>query len=76
MSKFRFSVTSLQNRQEGVVESANFSDAVTALGKHVTVHKGDVLEIGVFGFPPARFECVGQITEGEPVWFPAGQMAA
>jgi len=76
MSKYRFSVTSLQKRQEGIVESDTFPDAVSALSKHMTVHKGDLLEIGVHGFPPARFECVGQIAEGEPVWFPAGRLAA
>lgn len=76
MSKFRFSLSNLHNRQEGIVESDSFVDAVSALGKHVTVRKGDMLEIGVYGFPPARFECVGEITEGEPVWFPASQLAA
>ncbi len=76
MSKYRFSVTNLQSRQEGIVESDSFVDAVSALGKHMTLRKGDVLEIGVYGFPPARFECVGELGEGEPVWFPAGQLAA
>lgn len=76
MSKFRFAVSNVHNRQEGVVESESFGDALSVLAKHMEVHKGDLLEIGVLGFPPARFECMGQIPEGEPVWFPAGQLAA
>jgi len=37
---------------------------------------GDVLEIGVLGFPPARYECVGEIRSGFPVWMPSGLKAA
>jgi hypothetical protein len=76
MSKFRFSVSRLESRREGVIESESFDAAVAALGKHVEVHAGDRLEIGVAGFPPARYECVGQIEAGHPMWLPAGQMAA
>lgn len=76
MSKFRFSLSNVQSRHEGIVESGSFQDAVYSLGKHVSVQRGDMLEIGVFGFPPARFECVGQIADGEPVWFPAAAVAA
>jgi len=76
MSKFRFSVSNLESRQEGVIESDSFVAAVDALGKHVDVHAGDRLEIGVHGFPPALYECVGQIEAGRPMWMPATQMAA
>jgi hypothetical protein len=54
MSKFSFSVRSIDSRQDGEIESDSFTAAVDALGNHVTVHTGDVLEIGVLGFPPAR----------------------
>jgi hypothetical protein len=76
MSKFRFSVSGVDSRQEGVIESDSFVAAVGALGEHVNVHKGDVLEIGVLGFPPARYECVGEIQSGSPVWMPASRLAA
>lgn len=77
MSRFRFSVNGVDSRQEGVIESDSFVAAVDALGQHVDVRTGDMLEIGVLGFPPARYECVGEITSGHPVWRPAtGQLAA
>lgn len=76
MSKFSFSVRSIDSRQDGVIESDSFIAAVDALGDHVTVHTGDVLEIGVWGFPPARYECVGEATSGYPLWMPTGKLAA
>jgi hypothetical protein len=76
MSKFKFSVSRLDSRDEGVIESDSFRAAVDALGQHVNVQAGDTLEIGVLGFPPARYECVGEITSGFPVWKPQGLLAA
>ncbi len=77
MSQFSFSVRSIDSRQDGVIESDSFLAAVDALGEHVTVHTGDVLEIGVLGFPPARYECVGEAASGGyPLWMPAGRLAA
>ena len=75
MSRFSFSLSGADSRREGVIESETFRAAVDALGEHVDVHQGDVLEIGVFGFPPARFECVGEL-KNLPVWMPTGQLAA
>jgi hypothetical protein len=68
MSKFRFSLSNSAVRQEGTVESDSFTDAVDRLWQHVDVKQGDVLEIGVLGFPPARYECVAEIGEGKPFW--------
>ena len=76
MSRYSFAVSGVDSRQEGVIESESFIAAVDALGDHVAVQKVDVLEIGVFGFPPARYECVGEIRGGSPVWMPAGRLAA
>ena len=76
MSRFRFSVRGPNSRQEGVVESESFLAAVDALAEHVDVQLGDVLEIGVLGFPPALYHCVGEVPNGHPVWAPAGQLAA
>ena len=76
MSEFRFSLSSIEARRSGVIESNSFGEAVDALGQHVTVQAGDVLEIGVLGFPPAHYECVGEMSKGHPVWMPAGKLAA
>jgi hypothetical protein len=75
MSRYSFAVSGPEMRQEGVVDSDSFSAAVDALGLHVTVKTGDLLEIGVAGFPPARYHCVGEI-RSLPVWMPEGQRAA
>lgn len=76
MSRYNFAVSGLESRQEGVIESDSFRAAVDALGQHVDVQMGDVLEIGVLGFPPARYECVGEIRSGFPMWMPSGLKAA
>lgn len=68
MSRFRFALSNAAVRQEGTVEGDSFVQAVDTLWLHVDVKQGDVLEIGVKGFPPARFECVGEIGEGKPFW--------
>jgi hypothetical protein len=75
MSKFRFSLSGADARREGIIESDSFAGAVDALAEHVDVRRGDLLEIGVTGFPPARYECVGEI-ERLPVWMPASPLAA
>ena len=76
MSRFSFAVSGLESRREGVIESDSFRAAVDALGQHVDVKTGDLLEIGVLGFPPARYECVGAIKTGHPIWMPSGRIAA
>jgi hypothetical protein len=76
MSRFCFALSNLETRRDGVIESGSFSDAVDELGRQVTVSKGDTLEIGVYGFPPARYECVGLMQGKRPIWFPSGRLAA
>ena len=68
MSKFRFAISNAAVRQEGTVESDTFVQAVDQLWQHVEVRRGDVLEIGVHGFPPAKFECVAEIGAGRVFW--------
>lgn len=75
MSKYRFSLSGADARREGVIESDSFVAAVDALADHVDVHQGDLLEIGVTGFPPARYQCVGEI-KSLPIWMPANPIAA
>ena len=67
MSKFRFSLSNAVVRQEGTVESDTFTNAVDSIWQHVDVKQGDVLEIGVLGFPPARYECVAEVGD-RPFW--------
>jgi hypothetical protein len=69
-------VSNLESRQEGVIESESFVAAVDALSKHVDVRAGDLLEIGVLGFPPAQYECVGAMQTGRPVWMAHTRQAA
>ena len=77
MSKFQFAISSGPEsvRQAGVVESDSFDEAVVLLGTKISVHAGDSLEIGVHGFPPARYECVGEL-RSKPIWVPLGRLAA
>lgn len=78
MSKYQFAISSGPEsvRQAGVVECDSFDDAVTLLGERIPVQSGDSLEIGVAGFPPARYNCVGAVKNGRPVWVPFGRLAA
>jgi hypothetical protein len=77
MSKFQFAISSGPEsvRQAGVVESDSFDDAVSLLGTKIPVHTGDSLEIGVAGFPPARYQCIGAV-RSRPIWVPEGRLAA
>jgi hypothetical protein len=78
MSKYQFAISSGPEsiRQAGVVESDSFDEAVVLLGERIPVQEGDSLEIGVFGFPPARFQCIGAVRGGRPLWLPEGKLAA
>ncbi len=77
MSKFQFAISSGPEavRQAGVVESDSFHEAVLLLGKRIPVRTGDSLEIGVHGFPPARYQCIGEM-RSRPIWMPEGRLAA
>jgi hypothetical protein len=77
MSKFQFAISSGPEsvRQAGVVESDSFDDAVSLLGTKIPVQMGDSLEIGVAGFPPARYQCIGAV-RSRPIWVPEGRLAA
>ncbi len=78
MSRYQFAISSGPEsvRQAGVVESNSFDQAVVLLGQRIPVGAGDSLEIGVIGFPPARFQCLGAFDGGRPVWIPEGRLAA
>ena len=77
MAKYMFALGSdPEVRQAGVIDSDSFDEALRTLGQKISVKKGDTLEIGVSGFPPARYECIAALLDGDVLWRPSGQRAA
>ena len=77
MTRFEFALKSPDEiRQAGVVQSESFDDALSLVSKHLTVQDGDTLEIGVAGFPPARYAFVPSEAIDAVNWQPIGQLAA
>ena len=59
MTRFTFSLSKSGVASDaGAVISESFGDALAALAREPQVAIGDTIEIGVPGFPPARYECV------------------
>ena len=76
MATYTFSLgTTEDTRQAGIIQSASFEEALRLVGERMTVTRGDTLEIGVKGFPPARFTCSHSLLDGTVFWQPA-RMAA
>ena len=76
MTRFEFALKSPDEiRQAGVVQSESFNDALSLVCKHVTVQDGDTLEIGVAGFPPARYAFVPSDAIDVVNWRPIGLAA-
>ena len=76
MTRFEFALKSTDEiRQAGVVQSESFNDALSLVSKHVSVQEGDTLEIGVAGFPPARFAFVPSEAVDAVSWTPIGLAA-
>lgn len=77
MARYSFALSTNQEIcRAGIVTSDSFSDAMKLLGEQMEVRSGDTLEIGVHGFPPARYECVVSLGDGEVEWRPSGLLAA
>ena len=78
MATYMFALsTSDASRQAGLIQSPSFEEAVRLVGERMTVTKGDILEIGVKGFPPARYHCVEALLDGSVFWQPtAAELAA
>ena len=77
MATYTFSLsTSVDARQAGLIQSTSFEEALRLVGERMTVTQGDTLEIGVKGFPPARFECVGSLLDGSVFWQPSSDRLA
>ena len=76
MARFTFALgVEGELRDAGVVQSDSFDEALVELSRRYRPQKGDVLEIGVAGFPPARYEHTG-FANGVKGWRPAGLLAA
>ena len=73
MPRFNFSLGKAGTlREAGEVHSDSFDDALEAIAEQAVVPLGDQREIGVTGFPPARYVMVrtGRKQRG---WKPSGQ---
>jgi hypothetical protein len=59
MPRFQFSLANEGTvREAGAVTSDSFREALDAIAEQSDAKLGDTLEIGVYGFPPARFELI------------------
>ena len=45
-------------REAGAVTTDSFTDALRAIAEQADVTEGETLEIGVHGFPPARYQFI------------------
>jgi len=77
MPSFQFTVRTADLVEEsGIVTTESFGDALNAVTEHYSPSEGTTLEIGVRGFPPARYECVLSLNSGRAAWRPSGLLAA
>jgi hypothetical protein len=77
MATYTFSLSTTPDaRQAGVIQSDSFEEALRLVGERMSVTQGDTLEIGVTGFPPAKFECIEALFDGTVFWVPASRLAA
>jgi hypothetical protein len=72
MPRFEYALSTAETlRSSGVVVSNDFADALHTIQENAAISNGDVLMLGVPGFPPVRYECVGLEVDTEgwtPVW--------
>lgn len=72
MPRYKFAVSRSRDlRETGFVRSASFADALDTLSRQIEPEAGSTLEIGVEGFPPARFDCVWSPFMGGLAWQPS-----
>ena len=72
MPRYHFSLGRPDTLGEmGAVQSDSFDDALEVLAEQADPNLGDVLEIGVPGFPPARYEYV-KVGRKQRAWKPSG----
>jgi hypothetical protein len=77
MPRYQFAIGAADAvREAGFVHSESFSEALAAISQRVRAERGDTLQIGVNGFPPARYECLWAENGSAQSWKPAGLLAA
>lgn len=77
MPRYQFAIVKTDTvREAGFVHSESFSEAITAISQRVRAEAGDTLQIGVSGFPPARYECMFAENGNARSWRPTGLLAA
>jgi hypothetical protein len=78
MPRYQFSISSPTERMRlaGAVTSESFAQALEAIADQADAGEGDTLEIGVVGFPPARYEYMESVEDGIVSWRPSGLLAA
>ena len=76
MARFAFALGAEgEIREAGIVHSDSFDEALVELSRRYRPQRGDTLELGVPGFPPARYEHTGY-ANGVRGWRPRGLLAA
>ncbi|HXY32222.1 MAG TPA: hypothetical protein VEI06_16060 [Gemmatimonadaceae bacterium] len=78
MANYEFSLSSPvdRTRRAGVVRSDSFAEALELIAEEGDVGDGDRLEIGVRGFPPAKYiYFLSALGEGHG-WYPTDRRAA
>ena len=77
MPRFSFTIGGPEGvRHAGTVHGQRFEDAIHAISDKVDSEHGDTLEIGVAGFPPARYTRIISNLTGDAEWRPAVSLAA
>ena len=77
MPRYQFAIVKSETvREAGFVHSESFSEAITAISQRVRAEAGDTLQIGVRGFPPARYQCLFAEDGNARSWKPEGLLAA
>jgi hypothetical protein len=77
MPRYQFALSDSRFvRQVGMVQCDSLDDAMTAVADRFVAAAGDHLEIGVHGFPPARYLYVHVLDSNSGAWRPIGAKAA
>lgn len=78
MPRFEFSLNGPNEpvRLAGAVTCPTFEQAMSAIAEQIDVEQGDTLEIGVSGFPPARFDAVFEGVDEVLAWRQRNRKAA
>lgn len=77
MPRFWFALCRGENiRGTGTLTASSLCDALRSVSRRGAPVAGDSLEIGLEGFPPARYECVFRDFDTPLAWQLVNRMAA